>query len=70
MQLSKKAELAELVDALGSGPSVSNNIRVQVPGSASKSQMKSENHPAAKLSQELVAGPSLYPRLSDLGGLP
>ena len=29
------AELAELVDALDSGSSVSNDFRVQVPGSAS-----------------------------------
>ena len=32
----RRAELAELVDALDSGSSVSNDIRVQVPGSASR----------------------------------
>ncbi|CAC5341659.1 hypothetical protein PLAN_130197 [Planktothrix rubescens CCAP 1459/22] len=34
MQLNKKAELAELVDALDSGSSVCKDFRVQVPGSA------------------------------------
>lgn len=34
VQLSKKAELAELVDALDSGSSVCKDFRVQVPGSA------------------------------------
>ena len=33
-QCTASAELAELVDALGSGPSVCKDIRVQVPGSA------------------------------------
>ena len=33
--MNKKAELAELVDALDSGSSVRKDFRVQVPGSAS-----------------------------------
>ncbi len=34
VQMNKKAELAELVDALDSGSSVRKDFRVQVPGSA------------------------------------
>lgn len=41
MQLSKKAELAELVDALDSGSSGSYPVRVQVPGSAYRIKLTS-----------------------------